>query len=423
MLQCKKSPTLLLLLSCLFFLLPSLYGQSDSARLQDDPLVVKVAVIGPGDELYFWWGHIGLVIENRSTGASLFYDWGVFSFDNENFFVNFAFGRLIYACAVSPTEWNIHGYYGVNRDITFYTLDLAPEVKDEIRRFGEWSVRPENRDYFYHHFDDNCATRVRDIIDTATGGQFRAKYENTAGRFTFRQHVRRHTWFNPFFDWLLNFLMGRGIDQPVTVWEEMFLPSEIAMRINEFRYIDSSGVERNLVSNVEIINQSVGRPAVLDTPRNPWRSKLAVSLIMSAAIALLLYLRGRGNKKADYAWAITQGILGFFFGLAGSMLFFMTFFTNHDYTYQNINILFVNPLLLAALPFAVFYCKATAQKARRRWELMIKAIWSWVIITGLISIVINIFFGQMNLADISLILPVSAVLSLLPDLAKKLRRR
>ncbi|MDR1932058.1 MAG: DUF4105 domain-containing protein, partial [Spirochaetales bacterium] len=91
---------------------------------EEDPLVLKLAVIGPGDELYFWWGQIAHIDEERDGGRARFYDWGVFSFENENFFVNFALGRLIYSCMATPEEWNLGNYLATNRDITLYTLDL-----------------------------------------------------------------------------------------------------------------------------------------------------------------------------------------------------------------------------------------------------------------------------------------------------------
>jgi hypothetical protein len=63
--------------------------------------------MGPGDELYFWWGHIALIIEDSVTSRSRFYDYGIFSFQNDNFFSNFAFGRLLYSCGSSSTENSI----------------------------------------------------------------------------------------------------------------------------------------------------------------------------------------------------------------------------------------------------------------------------------------------------------------------------
>jgi hypothetical protein len=100
---------------------------------QGDNITLKIAVMGPGDELYFWWGHIALVIEDSSNGTSYFFDYGLFSFDNENFFYNFAFGRLLYSCGVSHSKRNFDLYKSTNRDITVYTLDLPPETKLKIR--------------------------------------------------------------------------------------------------------------------------------------------------------------------------------------------------------------------------------------------------------------------------------------------------
>jgi hypothetical protein len=391
---------------------------------EDDPLVLKLAVIGPGDELYFWWGHIGIIVEDRETGKARFYDWGVFSFENENFFVNFALGRLLYACTVTTAEWNLGNYLAANRDITLYTLDLPAATKKEIAAFAEWNIRPENRNYFYHHFKDNCATRVRDILDAALEGQFKARYGEAPGRYTLRQHVRRHTYFNPFFDWILNFWMGQDIDTPITVWEEMFLPAEIGMRAGEFRYTGPDGLERKLVTAVETFNTAAGRPPILDAPRRQWPRELVLGLVIALAMGIFLVFRGRDSRAAEIAWALGQGLLGLFFGAAGVILFFMTFFTNHDYTYHNINIIFINPLLLAALPLGVSFVKADYFDKKAKLELAVKILWSYVFVFGLLSLLLRPlpFFWQQNQVTLALVLPFAAVLSLLPDLIRKILR-
>ncbi|MDR1862660.1 MAG: DUF4105 domain-containing protein [Treponema sp.] len=390
---------------------------------EEDPLVLKLAVIGPGDELYFWWGHIGLIVEDSERGTARFYDWGVFSFENENFFVNFALGRLIYACMATPEEWNLGNYIATNRDITLYTLDLPASTKQEMRAFAEWNVLPENRDYFYHHFKDNCSTRIRDILDTALDGQFKALYGEAPGRYTLRQHVRRHTWFNPFFDWALNFWMGQDIDTPVTVWEEMFLPAEVGSRIAEFSYTGPDGRERKLVRAVETMNRASGRPPVLDAPRRQWPAELALGLVIALVMGALLF-RARGGGAAQTAWALAQGALGLFFGVMGLILFFMTFFTNHDYTWHNSNVIFVNPLLLAALPLGIALVKTDYSDKKAKLELAIKILWSYVLVFGLLSFLLRLlpFFWQQNQVTLALVLPFAAVLSLLPELAGSMLR-
>jgi hypothetical protein len=408
-------------------LLPAQEGSPVEPReaAEADSLVIKLAVIGPGDELYFWWGHFGLIIEDSEKGSARFYDWGVFSFENENFFANFALGRLLYSCWATPAEWNLRNYKEANRDITLYTLNLPPDKKREMRDFAEWNMLPENRDYYYHHFRYNCVTPVLDLLDKVTGGQFRARYGEAPGRFTLRQHVRRHTYFSPFFDWALNFWMGQDIDTPITVWDEMFLPSEAGLRAGEFTYTGSDGIEKKLVASVEKLNTARGRPPVLDEPRPQWPGALILGLALALVMAFLRWLKSRrGREKAEIAWALGQGALGLFFGAMGLPLFFMTFFTNHDYTWHNMNVIFVNPLLLAALPLSIVFVKTPYSDIKARMELALKILWSYVFVSGLLVLLLRClpFFWQQNQVTLVLVLPFAAVLSLLPDALLWLRR-
>jgi len=410
---------------CILFPLAAQESALDDAVNRGNYLTVKVSVAGPGDEIYFWWGHIGLLVEDALSGQSRFYDWGIFSFDTENFYYNFALGRLRYSCGVSLADPAIAYMISKNRDITLYTLDLPPEVKTELFLFAENNVQPENKYYWYHHFRDNCATRVRDIIDRGVGGTFKEQFFDAPGRFTLRQHVRRHTWFSPFWDWLLNFWMGQDIDTPITVWDEMFLPSEIAMRIADFSYTDPSGMERQLVSNVEVLYQAENRPAVLELPPQRWPYELTLGLCIAAVLSFLRIMtrskkQGGQNEKRSRIFqrifGTAQAGLGLFFGAVGLILFFMTFFTDHDYTYHNINVLFVNPLLLLAVPAGLVYAFTGKPKKHLTAELLLVTLWTLVFLAGIASIVVRLLpgFYQQNQPTQLLVLPFALVLSSIP---------
>jgi hypothetical protein len=412
---------------------PAFSQDGDAGRSRGDYLTLKVAVMGPGDELYFWWGHIALIIDDAATGESRFYDWGIFSFDTENFFLNFAFGRLLYRCGASPAEASFRVYRNTNRDITVYTLDFPAQTKEAIRRFAENNILPENRNYFYHHFRDNCATRIRDILDTALDGQFSAAFGEAPGRYTLRQHVRRHTWFSPFFDWVLNFLMGQGIDTPIRVWDEMFLPQEIGDRIRDFRYTDASGATRKLVSSVEVLNRAVDRPRVLDVPRKQWPRELVLGLAAAVLFIVLFAVRRKRPALGRVLLGVSQSLLGLFFGGAGLVLCFMSFFTNHDYTYHNSNILYINPLLLAAVPLGIMMARGRYESARhlrhRFWrrlrrrssleqrrsspERLLRILWTYVFFGGILTMVIKLFpwFYQQNQVTQALVLPFALILA------------
>ena len=383
---------------------------------QGENLTLKVAVMGPGDQLYFWWGHIALVIEDADTGSSHFFDYGLFSFDNDNFFYNFAFGRLLYSCGVSSTQRNINGYKNTNRDITVYTLDIPPELRLKVRDFAETNVLPENRDYYYHHFRDNCSTRIRDIIDIATDGQFLKQYGQSPGRFTLREHVRRHTWFSPAVDWFLNFLMGQVIDTPITVWDDMFLPSEVGKRIEEFWYTDNDGVNRKLVSSIEVLNRAEGRHGVLDVPRKQWPAELAFSLVLSAIFGFFFFLQAKKIRSGRILAGVSMSVTSLFFGIAGLLLYFMNLFTNHDYTYQNANMLFCSPVLLAGVPFGIGYAFTKDTGKLFFFGVLSRLLWLLTALGIFLSMAIKLLpaFYQQNLTDQMLMLPLSLLFALQP---------
>ena len=391
----------------LFLLTVSLHAQvSDS-----DDLIVKIAVFGPGDKIYAWWGHITLIIDDKNTGRSTSYDFGIFS-DENRFFKNIISGRLIYTCEALPAKNNINWYIDLHCDVTLYTLNLAPDKKEEIRQLAEISVLPENRDYFYRFLRDNCTTRIRDIIDIAAGGQFMERFINETSRYTLRQHVRRHTWFSPFIDWVFGFFIGRDNDRKVTVWEAMFLPSELENCINSFFYTDEHGIPRKLVSDIEIVYRPQNNFAV-PVPRKLWPQGFAASIITAFILVLLLLAQAK-PPAAQLTLGIVHSLFGLLFGGTGLLLFFMSFFTDHDYTYHNINLLFCNPLLLAAVPFGIMYAATTENKKRLFAELSLRTIWFLVILGLIISILIKLLpmFRQENFKYQIVMLPIAVALSL-----------
>jgi hypothetical protein len=412
--------TLKRLLAALLLLAAVSTGAAAAGRSRGDYLTLKAAVMGPGDELYFWWGHFGLVIEDALSGSSRFYDYGVFSFDNENFFLNFAFGRLIYTSTVSDTAAVLRRYVADNRDITLYTLDLDAAQKEAIFRAAERNLLPENRDYLYNHFTDNCVTRVTNLLDDALGGRFYAAAEAAPGRMTLRSHVRRHTYFSPFWDWFLSFIMGRGIDGPSTVRQEMFLPSEAGRFAAAFRYTDADGSVRPLTSAVEVLNTATGRPPVLDAPPRSLHEAF-----FGIGLALLLCLFMLVSRKRPVAGRVllglTESALGLFFGTAGSVLFFMTFFTNHDYSWHNINVVFVNPLLLAAVPLGINFAFAKTEARRALCGKLLWLLWAYVLASGLLAVLLNLRTGspQVNGATLALVLPVAVAGAAMPIAGRK----
>jgi len=258
-----------------------------------------------------------------------------------------------------------------------------------------------------------------------TDGQFIEHFTNEPGRFTLRQHVRRHTWQSPFFNWILNFWMGQNIDIPISVWEEMFLPSEVARNIVDFSYIDTDGVPRQLVSDVDIVHRSSGRPTVLEFPRKQWPREFAFGLFLSLFLGFLFYVQTKSPPIGQVSLGICHSVLGFIFGSAGLILMFMSFFTEHDYTFNNSNLFFCNPLLLAAVPLGLRYAFADNYNKRLFAETSLRLIWLLTVLGIFLSMLVKLSprFWQDNLSDQLLMLPIALILSLEPAGLRRLINR
>jgi hypothetical protein len=158
----------------------------------------------------------------------------------------------------------------------------------------------------------------------------------------------------------------------------------------------------------------------LDRPRRLW--ELVPGLLAAGLFVFFMVQEKRQRKIFRTLSYLIQSFLGLFFGSAGFLLFFLSFFTDHDYTYHNSNVIFVNPLLLAAVPLGII-C-ALSGGGRFRTGMLLKALWTYVFLGGVISMAIKCFpgFYQQNQATQALVLPFAFVLSFFPGwLAKPFR--
>ena len=83
-------------------------------------------------------------------------------------------------------------YVEQNRSIQVRELNLSPAKRRALAERLSYYVQPEHRSYRYHHYENNCSTKVRDMIDSALDGQF-MRANSTRGALTYRDETRRYT--------------------------------------------------------------------------------------------------------------------------------------------------------------------------------------------------------------------------------------
>jgi hypothetical protein len=119
---------------------------------------------------------------------------------------------------------------------------------------------------------------------------------------------------------------------------------------------------------------------------------------------------------------MSNALLGLFFGFAGSLLWFMSFFTNHDYTWHNANVIFVSPLLLAAFPLGLAAAFSKKPVKVMFCETLLRGVWTYALLGGIVTMLIKLSpaYFQQNLVTLALVLPFAAVLSFVPSVLTRL---
>lgn len=310
-------------------MLDKYFELSDDGDLEYwDQYGISLLTVSQGGPLYSWFGHSAFLITTPS-GRHIAFDYGTFSFDDDKFISNFIMGRLWFLCLSSNAESRYAELEEDGRCVTKVDLPLTAEQKKAIVNFMDANLERENREYLYHHYNDNCATRLRDIIDRATGGDFQ-RWARAQDGMTFRQQASRALSRNPFAQWGLEFLQSSKIDGKATLWEEMFLPDVLEKAVMQYY---------GLSSELIVDNGSTYR-AVPEKAQNNMLFSILFGLVLGG-ISVGLSFVGKGTARGVYC-----GIVDIIFGILGSVLLFMMLFTNHDVTWFNENIIFANPLLI-----------------------------------------------------------------------------
>ncbi|OJT18019.1 hypothetical protein BO221_41730 [Archangium sp. Cb G35] len=405
-------PRLAPLLTCLFGLLLLASTPTHAQELppwgtgesQGQDLSIYLVTFGPGDDVASWFGHGSLVVEDQRLKQSRLYNYGMFSFDS-TMLARYAMGRLEFWVDDAGPGGTFRFYRSLNRDVRLQELNLSPAQKVEMGRLLAVNVLPENRHYLYHHYNDNCVTRLRDAIDKVVGGQFHQAMSGP-GRMTLRDHTRRYSDVGPAMGLLLDFLMNDEIDKPVTRWQEAFLPDELERQAAELQVVGEDGQKHPLVAKTINIYAAQGRPVTPAEPPKYAPVLLVLGLLLGGVAAALGFWLGRsGGARAPRILLGLQNLLvGLVAGIPGLALFIMWLFTDHTVTYRNENLFLANPLTLLAVPLGIQLMRGSPRALER-----LRRLWRTLAALGVLGLVLKVLptFDQDNWRLIALLLPLS----------------
>jgi hypothetical protein len=330
----ERPVTLLTRIFCLLLLLGSLPAWSQG-EFEPAEAEAWLVTYGPGEIYWQRFGHNAIWIRDQQLGLDHAFNFGFFDFGQEDFFTRFLQGRMLYFSAARPAREEFSSYINENRSIRAQRLDLSANQKLQLIDFLLEEIQPENRDYLYDYYRNNCSTRIRDAIDQALGGILSAEFGRMPASQTWRDHTRRLT-AQDFWLYLgLEIGLGSPVDKPISRWQEMFIPAVLADAIATVEFT-GGGQARPLVLEDVVLHDSSLQPPPA-APAGWWPRYLLLSL----GIVFLVWLVDRyAVQGLATAFSRTWLLLS---GIAGLGLLFLWFGTDHTVATANLNLLVFNP--------------------------------------------------------------------------------
>ena len=331
----------------LFFLLFTAASlQAQFPQLSKDAEISLLTVSPSEDEVYTVYGHTALRVRDTSKKLDIVFNYGIFDFSKPNFIYRFAKGETDYRLAAQYTRDFLIEYEMRGSEVTEQILDIDSAGKARIWEALMINNLPENRVYRYNFFFDNCATRPAAIIEKQAGGEI--DYNAPFKQQTFRDLINYCTRNKPWLTFGCDLALGSPTDRTATPHEMMFLPPYLKEAFDTATITDTDGSRKALVSSTKtLINGGLDDETEPDTG---FFTPLVCGWGFFLIILVVTFIEWR--RKSYFR--IVDCILFFIAGVAGIVLFFLSFVSTHPCVCPNWNIIWLQPFdLVAVILFTV----------------------------------------------------------------------
>lgn len=315
-----KNSYLIILLFCCF---SSLKAQHVTLSPQTE---ISTITIGSGNYLYDSFGHNAFRVHDKKQHIDVIYNYGSFDFDTPNFYLKFAQGKLPYKIQRGNFDDFLNLYIQENRWVKEQLLNITYVEKQKLFNYLENNLKPENKYYNYDFFYDNCATKIRDVIEDAIDRKVIFNESHIIKKSTFRQLIQQNLNWNSWGSLGIDIALGSVIDVDATPREHMFLPNYIYLAFENATLNDS----QPLVTSTKNLYQPT---------KNKQKLSITSPVIMFGTIGLFIftitYLDIKKQKRSKWLDATIFLITG----IIGVILVLLWFATNHSATAYNYNLL------------------------------------------------------------------------------------
>lgn len=285
---------------------------------------VSVITAGPGDELYEAFGHSAIRIKDPVLQLDLIYNYGMFDFDAPNFYTNFTKGKLLYKLARYDFKYFLASYQKDQRWVKAQVLNLTQQERQAFFTFLEQNASPQNAQYLYDPFYNNCASKLRDISQSILGDRLLFQTDSIEQNLSLRTLMNRRIGWNTWGGFGINLALGNKLDKVVAPTAYMYLPDYVYAL---FKKAELDG--KPFVKKEETL---------LSFPTVNYTSGLLSPIFIFALLAILIlwvtysdFRKNQRTKIIDFCIFLSTGIIG-------TLLTFLWFFTDHSTTPNNFNV-------------------------------------------------------------------------------------
>lgn len=363
--------------------------------------VISLLSFGPGAVYWQRFGHNALLVQDAA--GSRVYNYGMFDFQQENFFLNFARGHMTYRLDLQSLPQTLRSYQIEGRWVYQQQLNLDAAQARELAAYLAWNAQPENADYRYDYFLSNCSTRVRDALDAVLDGALRRQLEPQQVSTSYRFEATRLMAPIPALMAGMDLVIGPAGDPPINLWQQSFVPMVLMNALRDLKIEDAQG-ERPLVQREGWVLQSELYPE----PPRPLALWLPFGIAGLLLALLLVALDAmRGAVVARWSFALLASLSMLVAGLGGLVLAAVWGLTEHWVMWRNANLLLFSPLCLLLLP--VFMLSARTGWQAPRWASLLSRL---MLAGASLALLLWLYPGpQQNLGWIALLLPMHAAIA------------
>ena len=381
---------------------------NENATAWLDSVDISLLTCGPGQEVWSYYGHTALRIQDKVHGTDVAVNWGMFSFHQGFFVLRFVFGLTDYQIGIFPMSDFLAEYASEGRWVRQQRIRLSRNEKLGILRAIDENAKPENRVYRYNFFYDNCTTRAREMILDNIGKSNTNFDESEIANSTYREEIHKlnanHRWARFGNDLLL----GYDADKQLNKREWEFLPDNLSKDFDTEGRKDfisstaldgasststSEGVVSLIDSSCYLIpptmdDATTSNPSITEEPITP----IEMAWILSVIIVVLSCIEAFKRKN----WWWLDAILLVATGLPGLILLAMIF-SQHPTVQINFQILILNPL-------NIFYAWKTVKRMRKGRLYWYYDAWGLFLAAGLLLRLCQHYAEGISILALSLLL-------------------